>query len=306
MKKYNVVIVGGGFAGLTCCLRLIQHDIPCMIIEKGHNLLGKVCGDALTVSALQYFNQIGIDPTMIEGKKVYSKKIYKDGSLIAEYKFSELFEMDFEYGVSRDLLIEHLLRAALANGATITWNHTCSSIENRNKEFCIDGTFLADEVVLACGVNDRRLRSFIQGDLPKDFPVGMSARVQGDCEFSSDSFHYFYSDRYGNGYAWLFPVGNHIWNIGIYGCERFRLKQLYDSFEKQIFHHSSPIKYLRAPGGALIGATKEPITNSHPFLAAGDCSFSARYETGEGISFAVRDGIAAADRIISLYRKNHI
>lgn len=294
MKKYDVIIIGGGFAGLACCIRLIQHGMSCLIIEKNSNLLGKVCGDGLTVSALVYLKMISIDPIAVEGKKVFSKIIYRQG-VRKEFFFSELFGMDFEYGVSRDVLIDYILDYALANGAVITWNHNCQKITHLNKEYCVDGIYYANEIVLAGGVSGRRI---IQTSLPKDLPLGISARIHGECGYSDDSFHYFYDNCYGNGYAWLFPIGKHKWNIGVYGCEGKRIKQIYYDFEKKIFDGNSEFKYLREPKGALVGATKEKFSNNSPFQLVGDCAFSSNYETGEGISFAIRDGITAAEGII--------
>lgn len=299
MKKYDVIVIGGGFAGLACCIRLIQHGMSCLIIEKNGNLLGKVCGDGLTASALEYLKMIDIDPVAVEGKKVFSKIIYRQGCR-KEFFFSELFGTDYEYGISRDILIDFILSCALSNGASVAWNHNCRNITCQNNEYCVDGLYFADEIVIAGGVNGRRI---IQTSLPKDLPIGISSRIQGECRYSDDSFHYFYDTCYGNGYAWLFPIGKCTWNIGVYGCEGTRIKQLYYDFEKKIFDDDSGFKYLREPKGALVGATKEKFDNVSLFRLVGDCAFSANYETGEGISFAIRDGIIAAEEIIEKRRK---
>lgn len=299
MKKYDVIIIGGGFAGLACCIHLVQHGMSCLIVEKNNDLSGKVCGDALTVSALTYLKMINIDPIAIEGKKVFSKIIYRDGAH-KELFFSELFGMDFEFGVSRDILINYILDYALVNGAVVAWNHECRNITHMNKGYCVDGVYYASEIVLASGVTGRRI---IQKSLPKDLPMGISARIQGKCGYSNESFHYFYNNCYGDGYAWLFPIGKDMWNVGVYGCERKHIKQLYYNFEKELFDDNREFEYLRKPKGAFVGATKEIVCNNSPFWFVGDCAFSSNYETGEGISFAIRDGITVAEKIMEKRRE---
>ena len=64
-----------------------------MSVEKNNDLSGKVCGDALTVSALMYLKMINIDPIAIEGKKVFSKIIYRDG--VHKELFFSVFTMCF-------------------------------------------------------------------------------------------------------------------------------------------------------------------------------------------------------------------
>lgn len=295
MKRYDVIIIGAGYAGLACSIRLLQRGMSCLILEKERTLSGKVCGDGITVSALRYLQMIGIDPTVVPGHKVFSKVIHRQGDC-QELYFSELFGADYAYGVSRDLLIDHILGDALTLGAAIVWNHNCRNITRWNEMYCVDGMYYADAIVLAGGVNGRRM---IKADMPHDLPIGMSARIRAKCEYSEDSFHFFYDDCYGNGYAWLFPIGYHTWNIGVYGCEGRRIKQFYDDFEQTIFGARSGIQYLRTPGGAFVGASRERVSDNAPFQVIGDCALSARYETGEGISFAVRDGIMAADQIVA-------
>ena len=96
----------------------------------------------------------------------------------------------------------------------------------------------------------------------------------------------------------MFPIGNELWNIGVYGCSGKNLKQLYYKFERTIFDNSDNYVYLRKPKGAVVGATKAATKSEYMYLLAGDCAFSANYETGEGISFAIRDGINVANTIL--------
>ena len=293
-RIYDVIIIASGPAGLACAISLSQNGYSCLLIEKNIRLQGKVCGDALTTSALVLLEHIGIDIATVEGKKVYSKKEYKNG-VCRERTFFELFGREFEYGVSHDDMLNCMLNNALKNGVEIVYNHECNRILRQPDCYCIDNLYFSKEVVLANGAHGL---SLIGETIPNDLPVGMSARIHGKCNYSDIAFHFFYDDCYEGGYAWLFPIGNELWNIGVYGCSGKNLKQLYYKFERTIFDNSDNYVYLRKPKGAVVGATKAATKSEYMYLLAGDCAFSANYETGEGISFAIRDGINVANTIL--------
>ena len=293
-KIYDAIIIGGGPAGLACSIELSKKNCSCLVLEKNSKLQGKVCGDALTTYALSLLESMGINIVKMEGKKVYSKRTYKNG-MCKEESFTQLFGRNYEYGVSHDTMLGCMLDFALDTGADIIYNHNCNRICRQENYYCVDGVYLSKEVVLANGVGGT---SLVGGDIPNDLPVGMSARVKGKCGYSDKSFHYFRDACYEDGYAWLFPIGDQLWNIGVYGCSHKNLRQLYFDFEKTIFSNSKNYTYLRKPKGALIGATKIKETDKPTFLLAGDCAFSANYQTGEGISFAIRDGLDVANKII--------
>lgn len=294
-KKYDVIIVGGGPAGLSCAINLSKHGKSALILEKNKSLQGKVCGDGLTFRAIELLMDIGIDPTLLEGKIVHSKATYKNGKCSVS-KYIELFNVPFYMGVSRDLLTDYMLNYALSLGVEISWNHECRDISLQKNEFIVDNLYQANDIILACGAGGRKT---FDNHFPKDLPIGMSARIRSSCSYSDEMFHFFYDEKYGDGYAWLFPVGDKTWNLGVYGYKRKTISSLYTDFEK-IIVGNTPMEYIRAPKAALIGATKEKHTNCLAYYLVGDCAFSAKYESGEGISFAIEDGIYAASHILKI------
>ena len=176
-RIYDVIIIGSGPAGLACAISLSQNGYSCLLIEKNIRLQGKVCGDALTTSALVLLEHIGIDIATVEGKKVYSKKEYKNG-VCRERTFFELFGREFEYGVSHDDMLNCMLNNALKNGVEIVYNHECNRILRQPDCYCIDNLYFSKEVVLANGAHGL---SLIGETIPNDLPVGMSARIHGKC-----------------------------------------------------------------------------------------------------------------------------
>ena len=65
MKKYDVIIVGAGPAGLSCAWYLSQRGKRCILLEKKQNLAGKVCGDGLSSHAVRVLEKLNVDTSEI-------------------------------------------------------------------------------------------------------------------------------------------------------------------------------------------------------------------------------------------------
>jgi flavin-dependent dehydrogenase len=68
LKRYDVIIVGGGLAGLTCALHLSRKNCSVLLLEKYTYPHHKVCGEYISKEVLPYLNSLGIDP-FTEGAK---------------------------------------------------------------------------------------------------------------------------------------------------------------------------------------------------------------------------------------------
>lgn len=60
MKKYEVIIVGGGLAGLTAAIHLSQENHSVLVIEKKRYPHHKVCGEYVSNEVLPYINRLGV------------------------------------------------------------------------------------------------------------------------------------------------------------------------------------------------------------------------------------------------------
>ena len=69
---FDVIIVGGGLAGLTSAIHLSKFKQRVLLIEKNSYPKHKVCGEYISNEVLPYLNSLGIDPIK-EGAKQISK-----------------------------------------------------------------------------------------------------------------------------------------------------------------------------------------------------------------------------------------
>ncbi len=61
MKNYEVVVIGGGLAGLTAAIHLGMTKKKVLVIEKNNYPSHKVCGEYVSVEVLPYLNKLGIE-----------------------------------------------------------------------------------------------------------------------------------------------------------------------------------------------------------------------------------------------------
>ena len=113
MKK-EVVIIGGGIAGLTAGIQLSQNGISVMIIEKNDYPKHKVCGEYVSNEVASYLKSLAIP---IQDAKP---------STIDSFEFSNLFGKSVVqklplggFGISRYTLDLILYNKAIANGCEI-------------------------------------------------------------------------------------------------------------------------------------------------------------------------------------------
>src|SRR5690606_24208169 len=74
-KKWDVIIVGGGLAGLTAALHLASNNQNVCLIEKNSYPHHKVCGEYVSNEVLPYLNRLGIDPFSLGAKKISNFEI---------------------------------------------------------------------------------------------------------------------------------------------------------------------------------------------------------------------------------------
>lgn len=61
MKVFDVIIVGGGLAGLTAAIHLSRNNLAVLVFEKTAYPHHKVCGEYLSNEIMPYLNSLGVD-----------------------------------------------------------------------------------------------------------------------------------------------------------------------------------------------------------------------------------------------------
>lgn len=67
---YDIIIIGGGLAGLTTVLQLSKSSYSVLLIEKNKFPCHKVCGEYVSNEVLSYLNRLGVDPLAMGAKQI--------------------------------------------------------------------------------------------------------------------------------------------------------------------------------------------------------------------------------------------
>ena len=113
-KTFEVIIIGGGLAGLTSAIHLSKYHKQVLLIEKNSYPKHKVCGEYVSNEVLPYLKSLGIDPIANGAKQIFKINLTTTKSNLIEGTLPL-----GGFGMSRYCLDNLLAEKAILNGVTI-------------------------------------------------------------------------------------------------------------------------------------------------------------------------------------------
>lgn len=322
MKKFDVIIVGGGPAGATCALQLLDSNLSVAVIDKDFFPRDKTCGDALSVDVL---NQLSYLPLKVKPnfEKIKNRKACYGVRIISPN--SNFFDIDFhglrkeenddapEYVVKR-VEFDNFMFDQLRNEPSITLfeGEKVMDITTNNKGVSVTTTnhsLEAKIIIGADGAHSIVSKKLSKITIDKDhYSAGLRVyyeNVEGFTEGNHIELH-FYKDLL-PGYFWMFPLANGQANIGL-GILSSEIQKKNINIKKELekiitthpkvaprFKNAKPLEKVKGFGLPL-GSQQYPISGNR-FMLVGDAACLIDPFTGEGIGNAIRSGRFAADYI---------
>lgn len=200
----------------------------CIILEKTPYRIEKTCGGGIPRKAINLLKTINIDIFDLPGDK-YSI-ISGVCSKYADYTKTKTYDVDScAIGVRRCVLDEFLLQKAIKEGAYVAYGEHVTKVDKVDDSYIVNG-YCGKNVVYACGARGLK-EQYTSGQ-----SIAISTIIHGKCTLANDVFHYFYLDDTEEKYVWAFPVGDALWNVGLWSSKPYSQmkKDFNDFFETNI------------------------------------------------------------------------
>jgi len=300
----DVIIIGGGLAGLTSAIHLSKSGLKVTVIEKNDYPKHKVCGEYISNEVLPYFQWLGL--------KIKELK----PSIISKLEFStakgKIISGNLPlggFGISRYELDYYLYQKALENGCQIIQD-TVVNIQFKEERFSIFTTNnLEFNVKIVLGAFGKRSnldlklnRDFIQKKAPW---LAVKAHYSGDFPGDLVGLH-----NFKGGYCGVSKVENDKINICyLVDYETFKQHKNIEEFQSKVMYKNPNLKTIfencvlifdKPLTISQISFEKKGAVENH-ILMIGDTAGLIHPLCGNGMAMAIHSAKIASELILSFF-----
>jgi len=300
---YDVIVVGAGPGGSAAARSCAQAGLKTLLIEKEHLPRYKPCGGCLSLKSVRL---IEFDLTPVIENTIFGAKFtYRLKDPIVIRSRDPIACM-----VMRDRFDQLLVEKALEKGVTLLEGEKVVRIADgeggAEVELVGGSRFRGNYLIGADGpgsVVAKAIGISQSGDDRSGTALESEILLGSINDFPEEDRSLVHLDFGGvrNGYGWVFPKRERL-SIGIGGMfregERLNARQFYATFVRGL-DYLKEAKTERILGHPLPSFHDEKQTVSRGrLLLVGDAAHLMDPLTGEGIYYALRSGMLAADAII--------
>jgi len=301
----DVVIIGGGLAGLTSAIHLSKFGLKVILIEKNEYPKHKVCGEYISNEVLPYYQWLGL--------KISDLK----PSIISKMEFSsakgKIISGDLPlggFGISRYELDNYLYQKAIENGCKII-HDTVTDIQFINDEFHLSTSgnveFKSRIALGAFGkrsnIDQKLKRDFIQKNSPW---LAVKAHYSGDFPNDLVGLH-----NFKGGYCGVSKVENNRINICyLADYETFKQYKNIEEFQSKVVCNNPHLKTIFENCVLLfekpltisqISFEKKNTVENH-ILMIGDTAGLIHPMCGNGMAMAIHSAKIASELILEFFK----
>ena len=306
MKNSNcdteVLIIGGGLAGLTGAIHLTKMGCKVVVIEKNSYPKHKVCGEYISNEVLSYFDWLNVNIEELKPTHIKTMQFSSDSGRTIETQLPL-----GGFGISRYTLDHALYLKALSQ--------TCEIIEDQVNEVIFkdnyfevhlaSGKTLTSKVVLGgfgkrSNLDIKMKRNFIEQKSPW---LGVKAHYEGKFDETVVGLHNFIG-----GYCGVSKIENNLLNICyLTNFKSFKKYKNIEEFQekvvsqnphlKKILEHSTSVFEKPLTISQICFEKKENVENH--ILMMGDTAGLIHPLCGNGMAMAIHSAKLASEQTIN-------
>ncbi len=307
-QQFDVIIIGGGLAGLTSAIHLAQHNFQVLLIEKNSFPKHKVCGEYVSNEVLPYLEYLGFDPFDFGAKRItnfelttHNNKTIKAELPLGGFGMSR-YEMDFQLN---RLAVKQKVSVLEETVVDVVFENDFFHVETKSSQ-----SFTSKITIGAFGKRSNLDLKFQRSFITKKSPyLGVKIHVSGDFPENKVALH-----NFKGGYCGVSKVENdHINLCYITDYNAFKRYKDIDAFQNEVIFKNLALKKLFQNSSARFDKpltisqisfeTKNPIENH--IIMCGDSAGMIHPLCGNGMAMAIRSAQLASGLIID-YLQNKI
>ncbi len=300
-QDFDVIVIGGGLAGLTSAIHLAKANLKVLLIEKNSYPKHKVCGEYVSNEVLPYLKSLGFNPFDFGAKQISNFELttHNNKRITANLPLGG-------FGMSRYEMDFQLYQLALKNGVKVLQDTTIDvnfEADLFHVETKLNRSFQSKIVIGAFGKRSNLDVKFQRKFITKKSPyLGVKIHVSGDFPEDKVALH-----NFKGGYCGVSKVENsHINLCYITDIEAFKKYKDINTFQeevvfknfnlKSLFQNSTPQFEQPLTISQISFESKSPIENH--MIMCGDTAGMIHPLCGNGMGMAIRSAQLASQLII--------
>ncbi len=303
----DIAIIGGGLAGLTAAIHLIQAGKTVRLIEKKQYPQHKVCGEYISAEVLPYFKQLGVDLQNIQPDHVQRFRLHAPSGRYVESKLPL-----GGIGIRRYTLDHYLYQYAQKLGVQFDLNTRIDQVKFKEDQFYLSskkGQFFAAKVVLASFGKRSNLDVNLKRPFVQNPAAYVGVKFYLDNDFPKDLVSLY---NFAEGYAGAVRVEDGSADIA-YLCQAKQLQNhgSIEALEKEVLYKNPAIKDLFNAGKR---SPEKPIAISNVsflpkqqieqhMLMIGDAAGMIPPLAGNGMAMGIHGAKIAAECSLAFLNK---
>lgn len=303
-RSIDLVIAGGGLAGLSLAIQMARQGYRVVVFEKDHFPVHKVCGEYISMESWDFLHDQGLNLSSMNLPRIEKILVSSPSGKSLEHKLPL-----GGFGLSRYMLDQKLAQLATNAGAIVMTDTRVNDIQFNDESFTIQtsaGDFHS-RLVAGCfgkrsNIDVKWKRTFIQKkpDRLNNF-VGVKYHIETDFPDDTIALHHFK-----DGYCGIVRIENGFYNLcyltsasnlavhgNIAAMEKNVLMK--NPFLNKIFSSSRFLTPTPVTISQISFSKKEQVT--HHVLMIGDAAGMITPLCGNGMSMAFHASKIAAEHI---------